>query len=792
LKVKGLVSISVFDHFGHLIAIDGVLPRDADLSSEERAAIDNRPGIQKEIKTGGSRLHYLEKIDAMGEGIGFISISYQLTDVEQERIQSFLIFAALLISIFLLMITLLNRIFYTTVLRPLSKMADAMDAVSRGDLESRILVSRRDEIGKLGRSFNKMTDRLQEKQVSLQTAEEKYRQIFENAIEGIFQTSHHGRFLQVNSAMARMFGYSSPGEMVFSVTDIAEQCYAVPQYRNKLLEWVKKNGSISAEEARFRKKDGTIFWGVLSLRFVPQKNGLIYYEGSLTDITEKKEKERAETERQAAEAASRSKSEFLANMSHEIRTPLNAILGFSEILLQESENSRQTEFLSHIYSSGTSLLHLINDILDLSKIEAGKLDIQPEPFHIDNLLQEIEAIFQDRVKIKGLDLSIDMEKDIPGQLIMDERRIRQILINLVGNAVKFTKRGSIRINIAWENINRIMGNTRIRIRVIDTGIGILPEEQSRVFESFYQQPDLITKSFEGTGLGLTISKRLTEMMNGTISMQSEKGKGSTFQVIFHDVPFIEKKDTDNTHSISGVLPKYLFDAATVLVVDDAKLNRKLIRNYLKPFPIAVIEAENGDQALTLLQKGPIPDVIIMDLKMPIMDGYEATSRIKHSDSFCNIPIIACTAAAMKSDEARIIHLFDSFLRKPVHQYQLLEKLKNWLPHHQSHEADNPKDEDYNIPASETLSVEFSALLTEHFISKWEEIRDSFFIDDIESFAEQLKEVSTRYDSQLFLRYSQDLSDSAKRNSIDEIEKQLERFPSLLARVSILKKAEKPL
>ncbi|MDM8538133.1 histidine kinase dimerization/phospho-acceptor domain-containing protein, partial [Desulfobacterales bacterium HSG17] len=372
-----------------------------------------------------------------GQVIGIISTAVNSSAIEHNKQITLKI---ILISSIVVLILAVITGFLTarSFTLPIYQLLNAISSITRGNLEERVNILKNDEIGDLAHAFNKMTSELQEKQESLQKANEKYRVFFENAVEGIFQSNLQGKFINVNPALVRMLKYESQKELIESINNFQEQIIVKPDDFDTVLQDLKRNEQAVGAEMLLFCKDKTQIWGTVSIRNIRDDYGnLIFYEGSFVDITEHKKIKKAERERKAAEAANQAKSIFLANMSHEIRTPMNAILGFSEILLAGNQDIKEKRLLKTIYSSGQSLLTLINDILDLSKIEAGKFELYWEQVNIERLLNEISQIFSFKAQEKGIDIQIKLENSIPN-LISDEARLRQILINLTGNAVKFT------------------------------------------------------------------------------------------------------------------------------------------------------------------------------------------------------------------------------------------------------------------------------------------------------------------------------------------------------------------
>ncbi|MCP4291052.1 MAG: response regulator, partial [bacterium] len=383
--------------------------------------------------------------------------------------------------------------------------------------------------------------------------------------------------------------------------------------------------------------------------------------------------------RQKAEVANRVKSDFLAHMSHEIRQPLTIVLGFSEILSLEEEDPKKRHFLQSILSSGKSLLSLVNDVLDLSKIEAGKMELRQSSVSIQNLFDEISTIFSHRITEKGIDFKVTVDSSIPESLLLDETRLRQILINLIGNALKFTDKGFIRLSgIAKEDTSGTQGRATLIIEVADSGHGIGKEDQGRIFGEFEQVMGEEAQA-KGTGLGLAITKRIVKLMGGSISVVSDEGKGAAFRIELKDVEITAKE----TEEERGFDPKELeFVPAKVLITDDIEFNRDLIAAYLSPFNFELLFAENGKIAFEQARKHR-PDLVLMDIRMPVMDGYEALKMLKKEDWGKDIPIIAVSASVMVQDKEAINLQFDGHLAKPLDQFILINEIKKFLEYSRS-------------------------------------------------------------------------------------------------------------
>lgn len=413
------------------------------------------------------------------------------------------------------------------------------------------------------------------------------------------------------------------------------------------------------------------------------------------------EKEITEARKQA-EKANKAKSEFLASISHEIRTPMNAILGFSEILYNNTSSPKDKNFLSGILSSGRTLLYLINDILDLSKIEAGQMEIVAEPTRLSDLLDDIGRIFSAKILEKSLGFRISIAEGMPDVFRIDDVRLRQILFNLVGNAVKFTHTGSIELKASSTPNPRKPNLCDLEIAVIDTGIGIPASYQHIIFDAFVQVDMENNRKYGGTGLGLAITQRLVHMMNGTLSLESQVDKGSTFTIHLHNIE-ISGETAERTNLYEWFDKVITFEPATILVVDDVAFNRELAKSFLGMFNFTVLEAKNGNEGVTVARLYK-PDLILMDLRMPQMTGYQAVEILKKFPETREITCIAFTASSMRHDEEMIHSLFDGFLMKPITRNELIDCLMKWLPHHVSDPKPAPLTEPESVTEVADLPV----------------------------------------------------------------------------------------
>ena len=488
--------------------------------------------------------------------------------------------------------------------------------------------------------------------------------------------------------------------------------------------------------------------------------------GTNWDITKQKESEenirqtnefleeatiRANDMAAQAEMASAAKSEFLANMSHEIRTPMNAILGFSDILANIITDPRQKDYLQSIRASGKTLLTLINDILDLSKIEAGRMEIQYAPVDIHSLMHEIEAIFKQKSSEKNLNLNVIVAPNTPNTMLLDGTRLRQILFNLVGNAVKFTTHGGITLEVNAHNVDGLA----LDISVCDSGIGIPPDQLELIFQPFRQQKGQIHALYGGTGLGLTISQRLAAMMNGTIQVESEYGKGSTFTL--HLAQVGEASDAASIALATGTIPAstFHFSNCKVLVADDVIHNRELLKAMLELPGISVRTVKTGQDALEAAQEEAF-DIILMDIRMPEMDGLEAVQMLKDNQKLRDIPVVAVTASVLgdaeqKSKEAG----FDGYLRKPIQRTDLLHLMVSLLGTKASETKAPLLSESPTPETLERKCKDIPALLNtinSEILPACERLRSKMFISQIRELGSTVETLALQYQDQVLLTW----------------------------------------
>jgi PAS domain S-box-containing protein len=517
----------------------------------------------------------------------------------------------------------------------------------------------------------------------LRESEERYRCLVENLHLGITLIDEQYRILAVNQSHARMVGRS--------VQDcIGEQCFRVFEKRDRPCSHcpgavAMSTGQRAEVESTGVRDDGIRYGARVQAFPVRAADGAIQgFIELVEDITDRKNAERELTvAKQAAEAASRAKSEFLANMSHEIRTPMGAVLGFADLLLESVTAPEAVDAVKTIRRNGQYLLDLINGILDLSKIEAGKLTVDREPCSPLEIADEVVALMHVRAEAKSLRLEMKCEGTVPDVIYSDRTRLRQILVNLVGNAIKFTELGLVRVIVRGAALAGPLGF--LQFDVTDTGIGMSPEHQTRLFQPFTQADASTSRRFGGTGLGLTISKRLAEMLGGDIFVRSRLGEGSTFTLALPTAPperaAAAQPRGETTPPASPVSPavdvSHLRLSGRVLLAEDGPDNQRLVSFLLRRAGAEIVVADNGQIAVDLARKsladGTPFDIILMDMQMPVMDGYAATRTLR-ADGWAG-PIIAVTAHAMVEDRQRCLAAgCTDYLPKPIDKAGLLGRV----------------------------------------------------------------------------------------------------------------------
>jgi PAS domain S-box-containing protein len=758
------------------------------------------------------------------------------------------------------------------IVQAVRRLGQASQAIADGQLNYTIAPSHIREMSILSDIFHRMAEqlrnafehlelRVQERTLSLRQTEEKFRSIFENASDGIYQTTPEGRYRSANPALARIYGYSSAEALISAIQNIPQQLYVDPERRTVFVREIETQGQIMTFESEVYRQDGSVIWISENARSVKNSQGeLLYYEGIVTNITRRKlaedalranaqklrqqnealvqltkhravsegrlqealqeiaitasdlfsvdrisiwlyeldpsrltctliqdrstqiqspelsvhqsdcpkffeaivaepwiaasdvaqeprlgkfvphylnpngisallavaisvsdqflgmlcieqrggprewsleeeafarsladlivlaleARDRKQTElalsqaKELAESANRSKSQFLSNMSHELRTPLNAVIGFTQILQRDrSLSPEQQEYISIINRSGEHLLGLINSVLEMSKIESGRMSLEETDFDLSRLLATVESMFRFKARDKGIEFYIDCANQVPCYLRADEGKLRQVLINLLANAIKFTKEGHVTVRLSSQEKPALEHSAvpyiLLWIEVEDSGPGIAPEEMDLLFQAF-RQTETGRKSQQGTGLGLSISHRFVELMGGQLQVQSSLGKGTifSFQIPVEKLESLAENGDRQIPMVLGIAPNR--PPYRILIVDDRLENRLVLVKLLTPLGFEVAEAQNGQEAIDLNETWQ-PHLIFMDMRMPVMDGYEATRHIKAQRTLDKPAIIALTASAFEEERNLILHTgCDDFVSKPFREALLLAKI----------------------------------------------------------------------------------------------------------------------
>jgi len=523
-----------------------------------------------------------------------------------------------------------------------------------------------------------ITDR-KRSEAALREAEEKYRSIFENAADGIFQTTPEGQYLSANPALARIYGYHSPEDLMAHLSGQLQQLYVDPDRRAEFLHLIDQYGSVMDFESQVYRKDGSSIWITENARAVRDSQGRLQcYEGIVKDISDRKlAAEELFRAKETAEAANHAKSQFLANMSHELRTPLNAIIGYSEMLQEDAQDLGVEELapdLQKIHGAGKHLLGLINDILDISKIEAGRMELYLEEFNLVYLIADVQATVQPLIAKNCNSLQVEVSPDL-GIIYADMTKVRQVLFNLLSNASKFTEDGTITLTV--RNIPPASAAAplpQVVFQVTDTGIGIAPEQLEHLFQPFTQADASTTRKYGGTGLGLAISRRFCQMMGGDIAVTSEVGAGSTvtfwLPMRTGDRPL---EEVESTVALAEIASSPQF---TVLVVDDDASVRDLMVRHLSREGFRVETAANGEEGLHLVHTLR-PHAITLDVMMPKMDGWTVLSALKADPELADIPVVILT---MVDDQNLGFTLGASdYLTKPIDYHKLITILRKYEP-----------------------------------------------------------------------------------------------------------------
>ena len=519
----------------------------------------------------------------------------------------------------------------------------------------------------------------------LNERESTFQTLLESASEGIVIVSEQGIIKMVNARLLSLFGFSRNEMLGHAIEMLVPPRLAKQheEHRIRFVEQPRNRPMGTALDILAQRKDGSEFPVDVSLSHVHTRQGMVVM-AFIADVSERKqiEKDLARARDQAMEA-SRLKSEFLATMSHEIRTPMNSIIGISELLLETGLNEEQDKLARLVKDAGANLLNIINDILDTSKIEAGKLHLEYIDFDLWSEIEIVTAMMKTKADEKQIVLIAQVASDVPHRVHGDPGRLRQVLINLLSNAIKFTLKGTVELHIALENLDDRRATVFFSVK--DTGIGIPASVQSQLFQPFVQADGSTTRKFGGTGLGLAICRKLLELMDGKIGVKSQEGKGSTFWFtvpygLAHEEGF--PKNVQQSYQPTSYFPCQKADKSSskILLVEDNEVNTLIALKNLERLGYCADRVANGREALEALRRHPY-SLVLMDCQMPEMDGFDATRAIRANEqqNGGHIPIVAMTANAMAEDKERCLAVgMDDYISKPIDRKILASILEHWI------------------------------------------------------------------------------------------------------------------
>ncbi|MEG4442660.1 PAS domain-containing protein [Microcoleus sp. AT9_B5] len=640
----------------------------------------------------------------------------------------------LLCLLALFLATVLGIVTSEWIARPIRRLGKATSAIAGGDFEQKVTASSVQEISALATAFNLMSQQLkqsyaqledyshsleqkvaertqaleqemgdrQQIQETLRQSEERYQLTLESVNEGIWDWRIQTNTIYFSPQWKAMLGYQD-NEIInlFSSWETLVHPDNLQPILDSLEDYLKSgNNEPYSWEFQMRHKNGSYRW-ILSRGRVVERDAEgqpLRLVGSHTDLTDRKQAEiELQIAKEAADAANKAKSEFLANMSHELRTPLNGILGYAQILMRSKNlDNQEVNSLKIIYQCGSHLLTLINDILDFSKIEARKIELYPTQFHFWAFLEDVSQIFRLRSEQKAISFICQFDSSLPTNVQGDEKRLRQILINLLGNAVKFTDRGGVTFKVQLiksvpleTNPNELNAINSIRFQIEDTGVGIGEEKKQKIFQPF-EQVGNTDKMSEGTGLGLAITLKIIEMMGGSIQVNSHLNAGSQF---WFDLDLPSASKWESPIQLQAAIAGYQGTQLKILAVDDQWENRSVLVNLLAPLGFEVLEATNAKEALKQVDCDHF-NAIITDLVMPEMDGFELVSRLRSQPKFKDLVIIVSSASVFEADQHKSLDMgANAFLPKPVHAAELFVLLQkhlgiSWVYQQPSHLTQN--------------------------------------------------------------------------------------------------------
>ncbi len=630
-------------------------------------------------------------------------------------------------------------------------------------------------------------EELRNSRAHVEAAVSRYTDIYDFAPVGYFTLKSDGVITQTNFAGARLLGLERarlPGKHFEAFVARVDR----PAF-NAFIHQVFAAQAHQALEAELERKDPPARTVHIEATLSP--NGQECHAVVL-DITERKQleyyQERARGElvegKLHAEQAVKEKSAFLANMSHEIRSPMNVILGFSELLEPEGLTPKQSQYVRAIRDSGASLLTLINDILDLTKLEAGKLELHADPTDMRDSCEFLRTVFGQQVLTKSLQLQFEVSPDLPRALLLDRLRLRQVLVNLLGNAIKFTERGGVKLRISWKSQEDASSGT-LMIDVEDTGIGIPADKLEEVFKPFVQVGSRQTVEKQGSGIGLTIVKRIMDLMGGVLTVDSVVGQGTVFHLQWAKVPVSERRAVGDHAEPGGAVDFNDFAPATLLVADDHQANRELIAGIFEKTHHRVHFARNGQEALESLEKTK-PDAVLLDIRMPVMDGCATLAEIRKRPNLASLPVIAITASGEARTDPEGSCQFSGFIRKPFSRHKLFMTLAPFLQRIAQKDGLDPFSSvemaaSIPRPSPEQAAQwrELTLKLRHQEAEEWPSLRDSLAINGTCAFARKLFDLAEAAQCSPLATYAATLTTFADGYAIVQMETHLADFPKLI-------------
>ena len=813
IKIGKKGYVFIVDHSGAVIFHPDKYLKNTDLSHEKWFSSLTDQGGGKAIKLSGEHIlarfgyfapweWYILAVDPMEEVYGTINRM-------QPYLYALFIFAAATISLALMLLT-------GRLTRPLKELLTGTQAFGKGNLDTRINIGSDDEFGLLAKEFNRMAFRLQDSLTALKQNEEHFRALIENASDMVWILDSQAVFKYVSPSTFRILGYSPQtliGQNAMEFLHSQDKELVSERFALRVESLIQSHPT----ELRFRHEAN--YWCSLeciskNLLDHPTIKGMII---NSRDISRRKQIEQAlklshqelenrvkdrtrelqatnkalnneihirKQKEEELELAGQAKNEFLANVSHEIRTPLNAILGFSELLSTMITEPQQAGYLAAINRAGKNLSDLINNILDLSKMEAGKVKIDLGPVMLDALFKEIYRLFKVKLLNKNLDFSIEMPEKCLGALALDEMRLRQVITNLVGNALKFTESGTITLKAGITPDSKSPDKLAdLTIEVADTGIGISDAQQEIIFEAFEQASAGTSRKFGGTGLGLAICRQLTTLMGGKLSVSSTPGKGSVFTILLPSVAIYQSWQPEPC-ACKPDLNHIRFSNECILVVDDQRDIRFMLKEILEKINLVVIEAESGHQALERA-KNMVPALIFMDLKMPGVDGVEAVARMKNEPSIAHIPVCLMTAGmTLWNEEELTAHGFACAIIKPIVIDSLIAILTRFI--HPADATTVPRPSALcrlNALDTKSLPDGFSDTLSKQILPHIPDLEDAMKMSDVQRFAARVSETGKAFEVTAFIEFGKELLEYSNAFDIEKIQSNLSQFRKATIKLS---------